>query len=291
MTCQEARDLFSARADGLLGPDQRVALQGHLEGCVACRSEWERFSRTVELLQSVPEAQAPPAFARRVLEATRREPWPRRLLRSVFVPLHVKLPLEAAAVVLVSTLVILFSRQSPEFRRAVEAPPPAVTAPASEAPERSGYASSAPEPPPPAAEEKDRLAGKEAPAEQPASGGRLEAARAPRGQDLQAPRKSAVPPGELKVARPQGPFHLVGLLRARSVEAVDSQLDALVKQVGGILVRDADRVGPGSIVEIVLPREAYPRLEAGLRQLGDFSVETRAATFPAQVKVAVRIAS
>lgn len=294
MTCDEARELFSAKADGLLPSHERAALDGHLQGCADCASEWERFSRTVTLLHSVAEARAPAGFAARVIAAAAREPWYRRLGRGLFLPLHVKLPLEAAALILVSTLVILLYRQTPELQRAVEAPAPPVTAPAAESPAKSadleraqGYAEPplAPQPAPQAeerravpqdAKEKDRLAKKQeaAPAES-VVGGRM---------DVQASRSEPKAAG-----RAQGPFHLVGLLQPKGPATLDAQLNDLVKQVGGILVRDAERVGPGSIVEIVMPRDAYPRLEAGLRELGTFTVETRAQTFPDQVKIAIRI--
>ena len=134
--------------------------------------------------------------------------------------------------------------------------------------------------------EKDQPATKEeaVPAERPSVGGRMDVSR--------EARKSAAPAPESKVAaRAQGPFHLVGLLRPTNRETLDSRLGDLVKQVGGILVRDADRVGPGSIVEVIIPREAYPRLLAGLRQIGDFTVETRAKAFPDQVRIGIRIAN
>jgi len=130
--------------------------------------------------------------------------------------------------------------------------------------------------------EKDRSEKKEeaARSEPPAVGGRA-------GHEA---RKSVAPRSESKPAlQAQGPFHLMGLLRPRSPDTLDSQLNDLVKQVGGILVRDAERVGRGSIVEVVVPRDAYPRLEAGLRQLGDFTVETQAQTFPDQMRIAIRI--
>ncbi|MBI4587274.1 MAG: zf-HC2 domain-containing protein [Candidatus Rokubacteria bacterium] len=313
MNCPEARELFSSRVDALLTPEQRRALDLHLQTCAECPREWERFRRTVSLLHSLEEARAPAGFAARVIEAARREPWLRRLLRNVFLPLHVKLPLEAAAIVLVSTLVIFLYRQTPEVQRAVEAPPsPRVAAPAAEPPAKSvtleqrqrdlgapsvpGVTAPPPASPPKAAEservgaleaprEKDRPGKEEAApaAEPPAVGGRMDAAR--------EARKSAAPAVEPKpAARAQGPFHLVGQLKAKNLEALDSQLTDLVKQVGGILVRDAEPMGGGSIVEVIVSREAYPRLEAGLRQIGDFTVETRASSFPQQVRVALRIA-
>lgn len=304
MNCHEARGLFSAKVDDLATREQRSALDGHLQRCADCAREWERFRQTVGLLHSVTEARAPAGFARRVVAAPPPERWHRRLLRGIFLPLHVKLPLEAAALVLVSTLVIVLYRQTPEFQRAVEAPPsPGVTAAAprsppevaqSEASRRPGESGSASQAmplagPPQGAlqdvKEKDRLEKKPeaAPAEPESVGGRMDASR--------EARKSAAPAAERKLAaRAQGPFHLLGLLRPTNREGLDSQLGDLVKQIGGILVRDAERVGPGSIVEVVVPRDAYPRLLAGLRQIGDFTVETRARTLPDQMRIGIRIA-
>jgi hypothetical protein len=322
MNCHEARDLFSAKADDLLAAEQRAALDAHLRGCADCPREWERFRQTVSLLHSVGEVRAPAGFASRVIDAARREPWPRRLLRGMLLPLHVRLPLEVAALLLVSTLAIFIYRQSPELQRVVEVPQSVVVAPASDAPSKSaeaeqgqGHATTevAPPPAPPpvderqgflqGAKERDQFAGKQeaarAPAEPPPPAGRTDAARelqAPRGQDVQAPRakdvqKSVAGKPELKAAaRAQGPFHLMGLLRPKSPATMDAQLNDLVKQAGGILVRDADRVGPGSIVEVVIPRDAYPRFEEGLRQIGDFTMETRAKAFPDQVRIGLRIA-
>ncbi len=313
MNCHEARDLFSAKADDLLTAEQRAGLDAHLRSCADCPREWERFRRTVSLLHSVGEARAPAGFASRVIEAARREPWHRRFLRGVSLPLRVRLPLEVAALVLVSTLAIFLYRQTPELQRVVEAPQSGVVAPASEAPAKSadleqaqGYAKTETEPPPapaPAeerqgvlrgAKERDQVAGKQE------AGGRTDAARelqAPRGQDVQAPRakeaqKSVAAKPDLKAAaRAQGPFHLLGLLRPKSPATLDTQLNDLVKQAGGILVRDADRVGPGSIVEVIVPRDAYPRLEEGLRQIGDFTIETRTKAFPDQVRIGLRISN
>ena len=87
----------------------------------------------------------------------------------------------------------------------------------------------------------------------------------------------------------QGPLHLIGLLRPKDLNTVGARLDDLVKEVGGTLIRGAGPVGAGSIVEMVISRDAYPRLLAGLGQIGDFTVETRARSLPEQLRIAIRI--
>ena len=312
MNCQEARELFSAKADDRLTPAERLALDRHLQECSDCPDEWGRFRQTVGLLHSLEEVRAPAGFAGRVLEAAHREqePWPRRLWRGLFVPLHVKLPLEAAALLLVSTLVVLLFRQVPELQRAEVVQRPTVVTPAP-TPASKPAEPKQPEAPAPAPSREvgsPRSAPLATPSEsgavarpEPSLGDRPEkkeeAERTTR--ELSKGRGDAFRQG-LKVApapplesRARGPFHVVGALRPKDPSAFESQLTDLVKRVGGVLVSAPETVlvGAGNIVEILVSRDDYPRLEAGLRQIGDVTVETRAPSFPEQLHIAIRIAN
>jgi anti-sigma factor RsiW len=128
MTCDDARDLFSALVDDDLSSEERDALDAHLEVCPDCRRELEGFQRTVALVQAAPPVRAPAGFVDRVLTAVRPPPWYQRLARRLFVPLTVKLPLEAAAVVLVTFLAVHLYRETPDLQQASRpAAPPAVS--------------------------------------------------------------------------------------------------------------------------------------------------------------------
>ncbi len=152
MNCHEAREQFSALIDEALGADERAALEAHLATCADCRRELQRFRDTVSLMRAAAPARAPAGFVDRVLEAARPRPWPQRLLHGLFLPWPVKLPMEAAALVLVAVGVALVYRGSPELQQsarqepaapmATQAPretaselrPPEAKAPVSEAP-------------------------------------------------------------------------------------------------------------------------------------------------------------
>jgi len=125
MTCSETRDLFSALADDALTRAERTALDAHLAGCAECRRELAGFEHTVKLVRAIDPARAPVGFVDGVLAAARPEPWPRRLARRLFVPWP-KVPLEAAALLLVAGLAVLLFRGSSEQQHAarVEAPAP-----------------------------------------------------------------------------------------------------------------------------------------------------------------------
>jgi hypothetical protein len=118
MTCHEARELFSALLDDALGADERRALDAHLAMCADCGRELQRFRSTVTLLRSVEPARAPAGFVDRVLDAARPAPWPRRLLRALVLPWPLKLPVEAAAIVLVAVGVVYVFRATPELGQA-----------------------------------------------------------------------------------------------------------------------------------------------------------------------------
>ena len=145
MTCHDAREWFSALVDGTLGADEAGALDGHLSTCAECRRELQRFRDTVALLRRAAPVRAPAGFVQRVLEAARPAPWPRRLLRGLFLPWPVKLPMEAAAIVLVSVgLVYYVYRTTPELQRSarLESTPPVVTETPRLTPEPSAPSSS-----------------------------------------------------------------------------------------------------------------------------------------------------
>ena len=118
MNCHDAREQFSSLIDDALSADERAALDAHLATCADCRRELQRFRDTVALMRGAAPVRAPSGFVDRVLEAARPVPWSRRLLNALFLPWPIKLPMEAAAIVLVGVGVALVYRGSPELQQA-----------------------------------------------------------------------------------------------------------------------------------------------------------------------------
>ena len=137
MTCHDAREQLSALIDDALGAEERSVVEAHLATCAECRRELQRLRSTVALLRAVEPERAPAGFVDRVLGAARPVPWPRRLFRALLLPWPVKLPVEAAAIVLVAVGVAYVFRATPELQQAsrFEATPPVTTAPREIAPE------------------------------------------------------------------------------------------------------------------------------------------------------------
>jgi hypothetical protein len=128
MNCPDAREQFSSLIDEALSADERAALDAHLATCADCRRELQRFRDTVALMRGATPVRAPAGFVDRVLEAARPVPWSRRLLSTLFLPWPIKLPMEAAAIVLVGVGVALVYRGSPELQQAALQEPAAAVA-------------------------------------------------------------------------------------------------------------------------------------------------------------------
>jgi len=310
MTCDEARERLSALLDEALSPDERDALDAHVATCVDCRRELGLLRNTVALLRAVDPARAPAGFVDRVRAAARRAPWYRRVQRALFVPWPVKLPLEAAAIVLVGVIVVSLFKTTPELEQAarVETPSPAVT----EAPRRPDELDA-----PPGREVKPTPA-PAAPAqgEERAASLTHDATDAARRRDLAkaapspAPAAPAEPKAERQVstaqpardaakkgadeavsrlpARPATPADVSGQLAVKDREAAARFITELLAKAGGAeIARSA--VAGAVVIELTLPRTAWAEFTRELVALGTWTPDQEPAELPAEIRVALRI--
>ena len=321
MTCHDVRELFSALIDEALDASERRTVDAHLATCAECRRELERLRSTVALVHAVEPARTPAGFVDRVLAAARPTPWYRRLLSALFLPWPVKIPAEAAAIVLVAIGVVYLYRVTPELhqwdrmermqppaptelRRQLEAPPPA-------RPEKPRPAPSSPttSEAPPASQrrlareymEKEGLkddssrdADVQAPRAKNRVEGKLEATPGDTAARGKAHSPEATPPKAAQ-ASPLGaasfaPPDVSGRLAVSDRDAALRGLDAVVTRLGAIV--DRRLVGSeGPIVELSVTREAYPELVRELARLGRWQPTREPAELPAQIRVVLRITS
>ncbi|HYL80914.1 MAG TPA: tetratricopeptide repeat protein [Candidatus Acidoferrum sp.] len=165
MTCDEVREVFSECYDDLLSGDRLMDVTRHLDECSDCRAEWASFSMTLQVVTQLGMADPSPEFAARVRQRIETPPWWRRLARTLFFPLHVKVPIHAVALAVLSFAGLMLIQRSPDLRREVEVQvaPPAPSVPQArpsgslspappipEKPARAKTAAKRPEPSPPA---------------------------------------------------------------------------------------------------------------------------------------------
>ena len=310
MTCDEARERLSALLDEALSPVERDALDAHVATCVDCRRELGLLRNTVALLRAVDPARAPAGFVDRVRAAAPRAPWYRRVQRALFVPWPVKLPLEAAAIVLVGVIVVSLFKTTPELEQAarVETPSPAVT----EAPRRPDELDAPPR------REVEPTPAPAAPAqgEERAASLTHDATDAARRRDLAkaapspAPAAPAEPKAERQVstaqpardaakkgadeavsrlpARPATPADVSGQLVVKDREAAARFITELMAKAGGAEI-GRSAVAGAMVIELTLPRTAWAEFTRELTALGTWTPDQEPAELPAEIRVALRI--
>jgi tol-pal system protein YbgF len=161
MTCHEDCEAFSDLYENVLSASELASLSQHLEACPACRAEWIAFQKTLQAVTGLGSAEPSPGFATRVRQRLETRPWWHRGLQWLFLPLQVKVPIQALALLLLGLAGVLLYQRSPELQRQAE-PPMSARAPVARetpspvpgpdapalpgAPERKGQSDEAPSP-------------------------------------------------------------------------------------------------------------------------------------------------
>ncbi len=106
MDCERVQDRLSEFLEGSLPESEQVGVTAHLAECLPCKAMKEGLEETLLLLRSLPPRQAPPdlleGIGRRIAQ---EETPPTALWKKLFLPAHIKIPLEAAAAVVLFLLV------------------------------------------------------------------------------------------------------------------------------------------------------------------------------------------
>jgi hypothetical protein len=325
MTCHDAREWLSALVDEEIDAARRAEVEAHLAGCPECRLELEGLRATVGMLRRVETPRAPLGFVDRIVERARPTPWYRRAARWLFVPLAIKIPAQAAALLLVAGLAVFLFERTPELRdasrmesspgarpEAPQASTPAPHAPVDVPPSRTSAQAPAPAGPgaPPPAEREARDAVASAPSSPMAPSTPAPAAREET-TSLAAPpppasAPSATPPSRGNVERQKRatsqalrsaaaaarpPIDLAGRLVAKDRDAAIASLGDLLAHLGG---RELGRrqEGTETVIDVEVPRSRYEDLVRGLQALGSWLPEGPGGDEPppfAEVRVSIRI--
>ena len=139
MTCKEIEDLLPGMIDGALADAEKKRIEAHLEMCASCRKAVADLRTSDERVKSLEEVEPPPWLKTRVMARVREETGQKEgIFRKLFYPLHVKVPIQALATVLIAVVAWnVYKTGEPEFRQL--APPPAAVqeAPKAQAPQEA----------------------------------------------------------------------------------------------------------------------------------------------------------
>ena len=97
----EIRRKLSDFLDDAVTPAEKAVIEAHLAQCPQCRKAHEDLKKTIAHMKGLPEVEPPPWLTERIMAKVREEAGRPSLWRRIFLPLHVKLPMEAFAVLFV----------------------------------------------------------------------------------------------------------------------------------------------------------------------------------------------
>jgi putative zinc finger protein/predicted integral membrane protein DUF2275 len=118
MECSKIREKLSDNLDGLVSSEEKRLIDEHLMSCESCRESLSDLRKTVNHVQNLQEIEPPQWLTERIMARVRSESQPKKkILEKLFYPLHIKLPIEAVAAVLVVVISIyIFKAFLPEIK-------------------------------------------------------------------------------------------------------------------------------------------------------------------------------
>jgi hypothetical protein len=118
MECQEIRKNLSAYLEGMVAPEDQELIDQHLASCRACSTALYELNRTGEVLKNLKEVEPPPWMKQKIMARVREEAEPKKgFIQKLFYPLHIKVPLEAFATVLIAVVAVyVFKTVEPQMK-------------------------------------------------------------------------------------------------------------------------------------------------------------------------------
>jgi anti-sigma factor RsiW len=122
MECPEIKSLLSEYVDGTLDAKTKELVDQHVLTCGPCREELASLRSLVQELGSLESAVPPKDFLDQLHKRLEKRSWFSNLVRSLFLPFRIKIPLQVAGAVAMAVLAFsVFHFQREEFKVA-EAP-------------------------------------------------------------------------------------------------------------------------------------------------------------------------
>jgi len=117
MDCAAILELLSEYIDGTLDSKAKEAIEKHIAVCENCKQELASLRAVVEELSSLDQVKPPADFLEKIHERMEPRSTFNKILRKLFVPYGIKIPLELAAAATVAILVVLvLNIQQPEIQ-------------------------------------------------------------------------------------------------------------------------------------------------------------------------------
>jgi len=301
MECGQIQKRMPAYVDGMDSPEERRLIDQHLPSCPSCRKALEEYQNNRERLRNLKEVEPPPGFAQRILAQVEEEEEKGGLLKKLFYPLHVKIPIQAIATIVIAVLAIQVYRTSEPQKAVVQryevtipaAPPKeeirkedrqeAAIPPAAKPPQADTLR--AEEPKKKAASSPIQEKTSPAPAAASRETERAEASLAQKRAKMQT--ESPAPPQKLEAAFPRPAETITLPLKANDIAAAERTVEAVLRNLGAEKI-ERSSIGKAEIVTADMPSQNLKDL---LEKLSPFieAKERDRASQPTEGTILLRI--
>ena len=124
MNCAEVQKYLSDFLDKSLDIEHTREIEDHLAACSLCSEEMASLAECHRLVSGLAAVEPPVGFTTRVMVEVRKAANPPGLWQRLFLPLQIKIPLQATAVVLIGVLATYIYQKESLQRESVVAVPP-----------------------------------------------------------------------------------------------------------------------------------------------------------------------
>ena len=122
MECGEIKELLSEYVDDVLDAETKAVMDKHISTCKDCQEELASLKALVSDLGSLESVEPPRDFLDQLHERMEKRSRFSEILRALFVPMRVKIPLEFAGAATVAVLVFSFLYTQKDQLKLPEAP-------------------------------------------------------------------------------------------------------------------------------------------------------------------------
>ena len=120
MECKDVRERLSAYLGEGVSSEEKRRLEQHLESCPQCRGALEELKKAGALIRGLEEVEPPAWLTGKIMARVRAEGERKKgIFQTLFYPLHIKVPIEALAMVLIAVVAVyVFRAVEPEMKKA-----------------------------------------------------------------------------------------------------------------------------------------------------------------------------
>lgn len=103
MECKKIQEKLSAYIEGLTSAEEQSMIEEHIESCRGCKKSLADLEKTISFVGDLKDVEPPAWLSQRIMARIREEAEPKdNILHKLFYPLHIKLPIQALATVLIA---------------------------------------------------------------------------------------------------------------------------------------------------------------------------------------------